>query len=484
MNTSSAAASNTLLDRMQYRGDPLADATIARILGPWPAPPAATGAVKSLSAHAVQWQRLASVNRLIESWQNNRVLLDWQPDDPDTPAELAAPLAAYVEAARALPAWADRARIERAEAIFTDHGVLSCTLLFCASLPECYVVPDLSEVLHVTGQLEQRTEYRIRSTAAMIFPVMMQGGLTDPDGGGVAQVLKVRLIHATIRNLILRGDPEDAVAALGDGRHVAGAGVVAPLGSLAAPKSMHQALFAHGWKLGADGLPCGQEELAYTLLTFGYVFLRSMRKLGVGLCHDDELAYLHAWNVVGHLVGIERELMADTMEDAAALFALMQSRGRAHPIQPDPRPELGRTLMQTMEQVIPLRVMKPFPVLMTRHLCGRAAAKDLGLTGRVSWLSRSLFALCLLAARVVDGTVRLVLPEFSIARFITRVVGYQFMTRVLMDQTRPLKLPEHLLARTHAMMAGWSRDPKAPRWMNALEARLTTRGKWKTAARP
>ena len=25
-----------------------------------------------------------------------------------------------------------------------DHGPLSCILLFCASLPECYVLPDLS----------------------------------------------------------------------------------------------------------------------------------------------------------------------------------------------------------------------------------------------------------------------------------------------------------------------------------------------------
>ena len=65
--------------------------------------------------------------------------------------------------------------------------MLSCTLLFCASLPECYVLPDLAEVLHTTGQLEQRTDWRIRSTAAMIFPVMMRGGLTTPAGGGVAR---------------------------------------------------------------------------------------------------------------------------------------------------------------------------------------------------------------------------------------------------------------------------------------------------------
>ncbi|MCB2042404.1 MAG: DUF2236 domain-containing protein, partial [Rhodoferax sp.] len=65
---------------------------------------------------------------------------------------------------------------------FYEYGPLSCILLFCASLPECYVLPDLATVLHRAGQLEQHTEYRIRSTAAMIFPVMMRGGLSDASG--------------------------------------------------------------------------------------------------------------------------------------------------------------------------------------------------------------------------------------------------------------------------------------------------------------
>ena len=83
MNTSRVAGSNAWLDRMQYRADPLADATIARILGPWTA-------ADSLPENDSHWRRLALVNRVIESWQDNRVLLDWKRDDPDTPAELAA----------------------------------------------------------------------------------------------------------------------------------------------------------------------------------------------------------------------------------------------------------------------------------------------------------------------------------------------------------------------------------------------------------
>ncbi len=471
---------------MQYRADPLADATIARILGAW-VPAAATETDTPESR--TQWEKIAAVSRVFEQWSDNANLVGWSAQGADMASGIAAPLADYVQAGRDLPPWADIARIERAETLFMDYGALSVTLLFCSSLPECYVIPDLAAVLHITGQLEKHTEYRIRSTGAMIFPVMMKGGLMAPAGGGIAQIFKVRLIHATIRNLILRGSPEAVMASLGANRNVAGAGVIPPLpsggGGNDRHRDMHRALFAHGWKTGEDGLPCNQEELAYTLLTFSYVFLRSMRKLGLGLAPADEEAYLHAWNVAGHMLGIERELMADTMVEAEKLYAAMQARGRATRQTsniPDPRPALGRALMEAMEQAIPLKLLKAFPVLLTRHLCGPASSRDLGLSERVSWPSRLLFRIIVACARAIDGLVRFALPEFSIMRFLTRLLGYHLMTKLLMDQTKPLKLPQHLLNRVNVMMDQWSEDPKAPGWMNALEDRLTVRGSWKTTA--
>ncbi len=432
------------------RADPLADATMSRMLGPIDNIP--------------DWPTIGLINRQIEQWQDNGVLAGWKAG-ANVPAQVAEPLEAYVKAGMVLPPWADAAKVLRGETLFMDYGMLSCTLLFCSSLPECYVIPDLSAVLHVAGQLEKHTEYRIRSTAAMIFPVMMRGGLTTPEGGGVAQVLKVRLIHATIRHLILRGDPHDADLM----------GEVAPLNPDMAADNMHQALFEHGWNTARDGVPCNQEELAYTLLTFGYVFLRSMRKLGLGFSVEDEEAYLHTWNVMGHILGIERALMPDTMEQAATMFATFQARGRAEPYTPDSRPALGRDLMKTMEDVIPLRIIRPFPVLLTRYLCGGTTAKDIGIDHRVSFLSRFLFAVCMFIARGIDGVGRLFFPGFSMCRLLTRVVGYQFTVKLLMDETRPLKLPPALLNSVATIMRGWHRDPKAPNWVNALERRLTGR---------
>ncbi len=462
-----APLSDADLAGMQHHADPLADQTIADILGDWPA--------GDVAADAPQWARIDTVNRLFGEWTDNASLVNWTAQGDGVDDAMAKALHRYVQAAQVLPPWADAHKIRLAEKLFMDHGALSCILLFCASLPECYVIPDLSSVLHTSGQLEQNAEYRIRSTAAMIFPVMMHGGLGQP-GAGVAQVLKVRLIHATIRNLILHGSPQSAVEQLLAG----GGGHIAPQTPLlkGGRQAMFQALYARGWNLKGDGLPCNQEELAYTLLTFGYVFLRSLRRLGIGLPARDEEAYLHAWNVVGHILGIDQTLMVDTMDQAKTLMARMQARGRAEPVTPDPRPALGQALMRTMEKALPWAIVKPFPQLMTRYLCGRATANDLGLNQPVPWPSALLFWGVLLVARAIDAIARLLLPRFSIVRALTRVLGYHFMSRVLMSQTRPLQLPTELLNQVDDVVHGWSDDPHAPRWLNRLEDKLTTHGSW------
>ena len=363
--------------------------------------------------------------------------------------------------------WHTRVRL----AALTDHEVVAVDRESFGRLTE--LAQGCDAVLHVAGQLEAHTEYRIRATAAMIFPVMMIGGLTRPDGGGLSQVLKVRLIHATIRHLILRGNPGRATRA----------DQVPALDPGPGPTNMHHALFVRGWDIEHDGVPCSQDELAYTLLTFGYVFLRSMRKLGLSLPRADEEAYLHGWNVMGHVLGMERTLMADTMEQAEVLFKRLQARGRGAPAPAfDPRPALGQALMRTMENVIPLAIVRPFPVLLTRYLCGKTTAKDIGIDKRVPWYSRMLFFGSMVVVRAIDAAGRLFLPEFSLCRLVTRVVGYQFTVRVLMDQTRPLKLPPNLLNQVDSMTAGWKVDPKAPAWVNKLEQRLTGRAKQDASA--
>lgn len=437
--------------------DSLADDTIASIIGPWPDEAA-------LDASALA--RIGLVNRLMSTWGNNASLPAWQAPEGTDPA-IALALQAYLQHGSVLPDWAERDKVERAERIFMEEGPLSCTLLFCASLPQCYVMPNLADVLHIAGQLEAHTEHRIRQTAAMIFPVMMRGGLMAARGNGLAQVLKVRLIHATIRHLILHGHPQNAKSA------------VASLPTNTPASGMHDALMRHGWNVAQQGVPCNQTQLAYTLLTFSYVFLQGMRTLNQALPREDEQAYLHAWNVMGHVLGIGSEAMTHTMPQAQAMFENLQSQARSASAEPDVRPALGQALMKAMARSLEVPVIQHLPIPMTQWLVGSQTAQEIGLGQQASWWVRGVFVLLRSLVALVDRVGRLFSQKFSISRVITRIMGYHLLSTLLLSQTRPLALPDEVLDDLQQTVASWGDDPKALDWINRWEDQWTRQGAWR-----
>lgn len=381
------------------------------------------------------------------------------------------PLAAALAACDVLPPWADQAQITRAEHLFHEGGVMSCVLFFCASLPEVYAAPDIASLLHVTGNLEQATEQRIRATSAMILSVLMPGGLSKPGGAGRSKVFKARFVHAAMRHLFLRGDS----AALAGQRIV-----VPPLDGAATPSPFERA-WRHGWDVARDGVPCNQEEQAYTLLTFGYVYLRSLRRLGLGLPRTDEQAYLHLWNVVGSLLGIGDALLANTMDDAAALFERLQRRAILRATGHDARPQLGGALVDTIEKSVAHPWLRPACALLVRHLCSDATARQLGLHRRYSRPARLIFGAALAAVRLADKVLRRVRPRFSLVRFALRIAGYRLVHAVLTDMRNPIDLPDAVRQEVNAMLDAWSSDDDAPQWLNHVEHYLTTRQEWQVS---
>ena len=474
------------LTAARFQADPLADDAIAALLVGAGAPMnEATSSMASDSQWDMQIEVLNKVTAVMASWRTNADIMAWRAEDVlrfGLPLSAGEAIAAYTAASRTMPDWADSDKMKIAEKNFVAAGVLPVTLLFCASLPQCYVLPDLSAVLQATGQLDNHTDHRIRASGAMIFPVMMPGGLTSPEGAGIAQILKVRLIHATIRHLILQKSPTMALAAHASALAMNAMHTIMPTLLPAHANTMYGALLSRGWNITQLGLPCNQEELAYTLLTFSYVYLEALRTLGVPQLPAEEDAYLHTWNVAGHFLGIERTLMVDEMHEAGRLFQDMQVRGRAlqsaTPVLPDPRPALGCALIGAMSSVIPVDILKPMPELLTRKLCGKTVSHELGLTKPLPILSTILFMLVLTFVRIVDGIARLLLPRFSISRLLTRVIGYQFITKLLMSQTRPLRLPDNVQTQMQSVLSDWGNDTAAPAWINYLEDCMTQQGGW------
>ena len=111
-------------------------------------------------------------------------------------------------------------------------------------------------------------------------------------GRGFLTATKVRYLHASMRYRAL-GDP-------------------------AAPHDVKE-----------NGQPINQEDLAYVLLTFGYVVPLGVEKLGGILSRKEKEAFLHCWKVIGYVMGVDEDLLTDDLDKAKELYEKIKNRQRA-----------------------------------------------------------------------------------------------------------------------------------------------------------
>jgi hypothetical protein len=304
----------------------------------------------------------------------NRLLMNMVRNTNPPPAEITKLVDDYLAVTAALPSWAEPAKIALAEDLFSRHGMLGTTILCCASLPECYLDKLDVPVLASTTQLAQHVYRRIFETSHMVITVMQPGGMApataapaargkkakprpvaDDDravpGEGIRCCQKVRLMHAAIRHLLLAE------------------------GSVATGKDeLGHALVTQRWD-PASGQPINQESIAYVILTFSYVGLRGLDTLGAHPTPEEREAFVHAWSVIGHVMGVRDELLARSFDDAKVLFEAIKRRRRG--ASPHGT-ALTAALLKWMEDAVPIG-MKSMPKVMLSRLIGEDDAKLLGV---------------------------------------------------------------------------------------------------------
>jgi hypothetical protein len=270
----------------------------------------------------------------------------------------------YFEPAEA-PDWVDEAKLALATNVWRVDSILAIAVLYAASLPACYLMKKGVPALYRTEKLAEQ-EYifqRIFETGLMLEDVMKPGGITvvrdnhpnppdlladvlrqhDPEGewsahfgglrraanapgtppdpeavrrdfdasrsqskrfiwgGGYMAARKVRFLHSAMR--LMLQNPAGAHPPTGD------------------PKTfMEHAARTPAWDVAELGVPINQEDLAFVLLTFGYLIPKGMETWGRVVPRAEREAFLHLWRVVGHVMGIREDLMTDNLDEAAALY--------------------------------------------------------------------------------------------------------------------------------------------------------------------
>lgn len=232
------------------RGDPLADA-----------------ALEALRAASVSEREQA-----IESALN------------DDGGKVPEPLAALVASARQRPVWLDEERLGRAHEVFLRAGLLGGIALGLCSLVHGYAAPAGNKPLAFSGRLKERADRRLAETGKFVADVTEREGLR-PGARGWRSVLRVRLMHAQVRRLLLES-----------GR----------------------------WSVEDWSHPINQHDMLATILLFSCVFIDGIRKLGVHVSPEEADDYQHLFRYVGVLIGVEPTLLPTTHVEAMRLANLIR----------------------------------------------------------------------------------------------------------------------------------------------------------------
>ncbi len=324
-----------------------------------------------------------------------------------------------------LPDWVDAAKLELASKMWMDNSLAMLAVLFLGSLPACYLMARGIPALYQTDKLANRRyiSQRIYETGLMLDAVMGEHGLQiltdvvgtphdailsalnqhDPAGDWVAEGRSIRRKGKTpfvnIATELLLGRLAEHRANAKPRRFLWGPGYVtvkkvrflhasmrymlqhqrqfAPASVPAgAPQNLAQ-VFAQrteAWDVQNLGVPVNQEDLAYTLLTFGYVIPAGLERWGWKFSTEEKHAFLHLWRVVGHVLGIEDDLMTDDWDEAGRIYRRIQQHQAA---SSKDGIELTNTVMEFIEDYLPryFHLNEMLPPLAIRDLVGAEADK-------------------------------------------------------------------------------------------------------------
>ncbi|MHC3002083.1 oxygenase MpaB family protein [Gordonia metallireducens] len=166
------------------------------------------------------------------------------------------------------PAWVDHDRMARAaDALIVNTAPLGI-VLGAASLVRGAGNTIAAKPLAITGRYVSQPALRSVEVGEWLSQVITPGGMRR-DGGGFAYTVRVRMIHAHVRQMLWkRGD----------------------------------------WDEKSWGVPIPQPYMAFTIAEFGHIAIDAMHTLGVRFTDRELDDIYHLWRYVGHVVGMSPEL--------------------------------------------------------------------------------------------------------------------------------------------------------------------------------
>jgi len=311
----------------------------------------------------------------------------------------------FFEQAETIPVWVDEAALDRGGEVLFRMGPVGGLALGLKSLVLGYASPGGNKPLAMSGRLYEQAPHRLNETSRFVHATCAPGGLLR-FGDGYRITLKVRLMHARVRQMILRSGK---------------------------------------WKPEAWGAPINQSDMAATALLFSIFLLDGVRQMGLRFRGEEIDDFLHLWRYSAHLMGVDPNLQVSSERDAHRLGEIVL--GTQGPPDDDSRAlfaalmSAGVQASRTPKEMALSRRRAHFAHAICRELQGDELADQLGVE-RNPWM----YALPAVK-RIVHTTERFrsALPSVQ-ARATT--AGARYWKQVVMigleGATSEFMLPEKL----------------------------------------
>lgn len=204
----------------------------------------------------------------------NRLLRTWNRNDQPLPAGLPGDLRDFIEHARQLPSWADPAKLDRAADFTKTKGTYLILLYGLGGGILSTAIPNEARAVYYSkGGADLKD--RAAKTGKLGYD-LHQLNAFRPDGQLLVTAVKTRLVHAAVRHLL--------------------------------PQSPH-------WN---GEIPISQNDMLVTWHTLPTYVMRKLTEWRVPVTTAQSDAYLHAWQVTAHMLGIRDEYVPTTWAEANA----------------------------------------------------------------------------------------------------------------------------------------------------------------------
>ncbi len=263
------------------------------------------------------------------------IFSDIQVNDKALPDKLPDFVVDYFTITSSFPGWADRRKMAEGSEFFSKYSQQILLILGLYSLPYCYAAAHGAEVLQITKRITDDPGKRFLETSEFLLDVMAPNAF-EGRGKGIRSAQKVRLIHAIARHYVNKSDK---------------------------------------WN-GEWGVPVNQEDMAGTNMAFSLIALRGLRKMGINVSSSEASAYMHLWNVIGYILGVEEILLPDTSKEAYLLDRLISKRMFK---SSDAGTELTTSLISYIKSSSPAALPEGFVEAYMRYFLGDEVADLLNI---------------------------------------------------------------------------------------------------------